>query len=169
MGLCEHCKKAQATFHMTNIEPSGAKRERHLCERCAIEEGLMQVAKPSPVSINDILESFVATSKTSSAAATNLVCEDCGISYVEFRNQGLLGCPKDYDRFEEPLSKLLERAHDGASHHVGKAPKSAADTPRTNAHQDLRRLKRQLSDAVAAEDYERAAELRDKIRGLEEA
>ena len=34
MGLCERCRKAQATFHMTNIEASGTKKERHLCERC---------------------------------------------------------------------------------------------------------------------------------------
>jgi len=165
MGLCERCKKAQATFHMTNIESAG-RQERHLCERCAVEEGLMQVAKP-PVNINDILESFIAGSKTNAAALSGLVCEHCGISYVEFRNQGLLGCPHDYDVFEEQLAKLLERAHDGATHHVGKAPKTAA-APRV-ARQDLRRLKRQLSDAVAAEDYERAAQLRDKIREVEEA
>ena len=166
MGLCERCKKAQATFHMTNIDASGAKQESHLCERCAIEEGLMQVAKPA-VNITDLLESFVASGKAGASALSNLVCEECGISYVEFRNQGLLGCPNDYDRFEEPLAKLLERAHDGATHHVGKAPKSLG-TQRT-AQQDIHRLKRRLAEAVAAEDYERAAQLRDEIRELEEA
>ena len=69
--------------------------------------------------------------------------------------------------FGEHLERLLERAHDGATHHVGKAPKSAGTT--RVAQQDLRRLRRQLADAVAAEDYERAAELRDSIRELEEA
>lgn len=164
MELCERCKKAQATFHMTDIDVSGAKRERHLCEHCAIEQGLLQVAKPS-VNINDILENFVTTSKGGSSALANLVCDECGISYVEFRNQGLLGCANDYDAFEEQLARLLERAHDGGTHHVGKSPKSLG-TGRTT-FQDIRRLKRQLADAVAAEDYERAAELRDKIHGLE--
>jgi protein arginine kinase activator len=166
MGLCERCKKHQATFHLTNIDPSGVKEERHLCERCAIEENLMGEKKPS-VNIDDILETLVTEGKTGSSAATTLVCPECGTSYIEFRNHGMLGCPADYDVFESQLKPLLERAHDGATHHVGKAPKVTA-TPRT-AHHDLRRLKRQLAEAVAAEDYERAAQLRDEIRGLEEA
>ena len=164
MGLCERCKKAQAIFHLTNIDASGNKQERHLCERCAIEEELMQPAKPS-IDINDLLEGLVASSKAAAANVSELVCEECGISFVEFRNQGLLGCPNDYDVFAEPLTRLLERAHDGATHHVGKAPKSQ-ETRRTT-HEDLRRLKRALTDAVAAEDYERAAELRDQIAALE--
>jgi protein arginine kinase activator len=165
LGLCERCKRAQATFHMTNIEPSGAKQERHLCERCAVEEGLVQVPKPSE-NINDILEGLVAESKSSAASLSSLVCDACGISYVEFRNRGLLGCPADYDAFEEELRKLLERAHDGATHHTGKSPKS--NGARRTSIQDVRRLKRQLAEAVAAEDYERAAQLRDKIREAEE-
>lgn len=166
MGLCERCKKAQATFHLTNLEPTGAKVERHLCERCAAEEGLVPVNKPA-VNINEILESFVAGGKAGAAALSNLACDECGISYVEFRNQGLLGCPKDYDVFREPLARLIERAHDGATHHVGKTPKSTG--ARRAPQQDIRRLKRQLEDAVQGEDYERAAKLRDAIRELEES
>ena len=163
MGLCEHCKKAQATFHLTNITREGEKLERHLCERCAIEEGLVQVHKPNFNA--EILENFIAAAKSSSSSDTDLVCEECGISYVEFRNQGLLGCPKDYDTFKEVLLPLIERAHDGGTHHVGKSPGSLSTTRTTQ--QELRRLKRQLEEAVAAEDYERAAELRDRISALE--
>jgi len=167
MGLCERCKKAQATFHMTNIDPAGNRHERHLCDRCAVDEGLVQVAKPtSSVQIQDLLQSFVASSKGSAAGVADLACENCGITYVEFRNQGLLGCPNDYQVFGEPLGRLLERAHNGGTHHVGKAPRSLG-TRRTK-QQDIHRLKRLLADAVAAEDYERAAELRDQIRQLEQ-
>jgi protein arginine kinase activator len=166
MGLCERCKKKQATFHMTNIDASGAKQERHLCEHCAVEEGHMQVAKPS-VDINDLLETFLASTKSAAGQAVNLTCENCGISYIEFRNQGLLGCPDDYDAFAEPLGRLLSEAHGDPAHHVGKTPKSLG--AQRKSHQDLRRLKRLLAEAVAAEDYERAAELRDQIRELESA
>jgi protein arginine kinase activator len=163
MGLCEHCKKAQATFHLTNITREGEKLERHLCERCAIEEGLVQVHKANFNA--EILESFIASAKSASSKDVDLVCEECGISYVEFRNQGLLGCPKDYDVFKEVLLPLIERAHDGGTHHVGKSPGSLGATRTTQ--QQIRRLKRQLDEAVAAEDYERAAELRDRISALE--
>jgi protein arginine kinase activator len=163
MGLCERCKKAQATLHLTNITREGEKIERHLCERCAIEEGLVQVHKPNFNA--EILENFIAAAKSGSSHDVNLVCEECGISYVEFRNQGLLGCPKDYDTFREVLLPLIERAHDGETQHVGKSPASMGAARTTQ--QEIRRLKRQLTEAVAAEDYERAADLRDRISALE--
>ncbi|MGD8452232.1 MAG: UvrB/UvrC motif-containing protein [Phycisphaerae bacterium] len=166
MGLCERCQKAQATFHLTNIDPSGTKQERHLCERCAVEEGLIQVPN-TVMNIEDVLQTVVSKGKSSTSALADLVCEECGISYVEFRNHGLLGCPADYDAFESQLKRLLERAHDGGTHHVGKVPKGAGEV--RTSQQDLHRLKRLLNEAVAAEDYERAATLRDQIRELEEA
>ncbi len=163
MGLCERCEKAQATFHLTNIHPSGEKSERHLCERCAVEEGFLSQHKPS-INVNEYIETFLTTTKASKAAV-HLVCDECGLSFVEFRNQGLLGCAHDYDAFREELVKLLQRAHDGATHHVGKAPRSLGVTRTTQ--QDIQKLKKQLDDAIAGEDYERAAQLRDRIRVLE--
>ncbi|MEW6249465.1 MAG: UvrB/UvrC motif-containing protein [Planctomycetota bacterium] len=167
MGLCERCKKAKATFHLTDIERSGEKIERHLCDRCAAEEGLLPTVKAATVDLNELLESFINSSKAGAGSLTDVVCEECGISYVEFRNQGLLGCAHDYEVFKEQLERLLERTHDNATHHTGKSPKSlGAERP---ARHDLRRLRRQLDEAVAAEDYERAARLRDRIRELEGA
>ena len=161
MGPCERCKKKKATFHLTNITRDGEKTERHLCEDCAIEEGL--VHKPS--FSQELLESLLAASKSISSEEASLVCEDCGLSYREFANQGVLGCPNDYDAFKEALSRLIERSHDGAAQHVGKSPKSLGVVRTTQ--QEVHRLKRQLEEAVAAEDYERAAELRDRIHTLE--
>lgn len=164
MGLCERCKKAQATFHLTNIGRDGAKVERHLCDSCATEEGLLHSPKTT-IDLNELLENFIAGGKGAAAELSNVVCDECGLSYIEFRNQGLLGCPNDYTVFKEQLARLLERTHGGADMHTGKTPKSVGVIPKP--HVDIRRLKRQLEDAVAAEDYERAAELRDKIQELE--
>lgn len=165
MGLCEKCHKAQATFHLTNIDRSGGNSEQHLCDKCAAESGLLETAKATPVDIQEILQSFIAGSKSGDADVSNLVCDECGISYIEFRNQGLLGCANDYHVFQEQISRLLERTHAGATHHVGKTPKSLGLVRKPG--RELRRLRRQLDEAVAAEDYERAAELRDRIRDLE--
>lgn len=166
MGLCERCKKAQATFHLTEIDRSGGKSERHLCDKCAGEEGLLQTPKVN-VDLNEILENFIASSKSGAQDLSQLVCDQCGISYVEFRNQGLLGCPHDYDVFKDQLHKLIERTHGGAASHVGKSPRGVA--VKRKPVEDVRRMKRALDDAVAAEDYERAAKLRDRIRELEGA
>ena len=161
MGVCERCKKAEATFHLTDIKPSGEKIERHLCEDCAVDEGL--VHKPN-VKINDILASFIA-SKALAAEVGELECPQCGLSFVEFRNKGLLGCPNDYDVFAEPLAAMLERAHGSGLQHIGKGPRSLGTT--RVVQQDILKLKKQLEEAVAAEDYERAAELRDRLAALE--
>lgn len=165
--MCEKCKKVQATFHLTNIKPSGEKTALHLCDRCAVEEGYVQKAA---VPIQELLTSFLA-SKTAVAEVGELTCEHCGMTFVEFRNHGLLGCAHDYEVFRKPLAQMLEKAQDGATHHVGKRPRArggAAGAQRPTAA-EVRKMKKQLEEAVKAEDYERAVELRDRIRELEGA
>jgi protein arginine kinase activator len=63
------------------------------------------------------------------------------------------------------LSTLLERAHEGATHHIGKVPRRAGAGEQRQAL--LMRMRKQLNDAVIDEDYERAARLRDDIRRFE--
>ncbi len=61
--------------------------------------------------------------------------------------------------------KLIEKAHDGKTAHCGKIP---LKTPKdTKKQMELLNLRQQLEAAVQSEDYELAAELRDKIRKLE--
>lgn len=160
--LCQRCKKNQATVHLTDIIKN-EKRERHLCDACAQAES---VTMKSHTPINELLASFVMQQLGAQELA-DLKCEQCGTTFVEFRNNGLLGCPNDYDVFEEALAPLLERAHgEGATHHVGKTPKG--DTDGSAARQrELLRLRRQLGEAVEREDYETAAKLRDRIRVAE--
>jgi protein arginine kinase activator len=63
------------------------------------------------------------------------------------------------------LSPLIERAHENATHHVGKVPKTADSAVQRRA--GLLRLRRELQDAVDAENYEQAARVRDEIQTLE--
>lgn len=161
---CQTCKKQAATVHLTDISPDGEKRERHLCEQCAQEEGI--TPKPQThVPISELLTGLVVN-KGSAKQLADLACPHCGLTFVEFRNDGLLGCPSDYDAFEKALIPLVERAHEGASHHIGKVPRRLG-APRS-AKTDLVRLKRRLAKAVDEEKYEEAAELRDKIRVLDD-
>lgn len=160
--LCQRCKKQTATVHLTDLV-KGEKRERHLCEECAGQEG---VAVKPHISINDVLNSFLM-SQTSIQELAKLKCPECGISFVEFRSQGLLGCPRDYDVFGEPLASVIERAQDGQTRHAGKAP---GQTVRIDPRQQERlRLQRELREAVEREDYERAAQLRDQLGELKDS
>ena len=159
--LCQNCKQANATVHLTDIQPSGEPIERHLCEMCAAQEGVtMKPHEP----VNMMLEKFVKIG-ASMQEATQRECPHCGITFGEFRAQGLLGCPQDYEVFGDLLLPLIERAHDGGTQHVGKVPgqQDGAGKQQTK----LRRLRRELATAVDAEQYEEAARLRDEIAKLE--
>ncbi len=129
-----------------------------------------------------------AGSPTDPAAKPPSRCPSCTLELAQFRSTGLLGCPDCYCVFQSVLAPLIERSHEGATHHTGKtprllsSPRHAGSTP--HADVSLRdeqlaaairaeRLKRidtlrlQLADAVAAEQYERAARLRDEVARVE--
>ncbi|HVP11327.1 MAG TPA: UvrB/UvrC motif-containing protein [Phycisphaerae bacterium] len=160
---CQACKKRPATVHLTDITPEGEMQERHLCEECAQEEGLTP-KPPTNVPLNAMLAGMIMD-KAAIQQLAELKCPHCGLTFVEFRNAGLLGCPGDYDAFEKALVPLIERAHENASHHIGKVPQRLA-VPRS-AESDLIRLRRELTKAVDDEQYEQAAKLRDRIKALE--
>ena len=157
---CDKCDKP-ATVHLTEIK-NGEKIEKHLCEDCASAEGI--TIKANMVPISQLLEEFVLQSGESEEIA-ELRCEVCGMTFAEFRQQGLLGCPNDYDAFERALDPLLSRTQEGATRHIGKVPSRAGnDQKKQNA---LLKLRADLKSAIAIEDYEKAAALRDKIKELE--
>jgi protein arginine kinase activator len=160
---CQSCLKRRATVHLTEIGNSGEKQERHLCEACASEQGVVHKAS---VSVNEVLAKFMLAHSGARGRA-DMTCPECGITFAEFHNNGLLGCPHDYDAFAKPLTHLLERAHGGGARHVGKVPHHAAEQLQKQHH--VARLRRELDEAVKAEKYEEAAKLRDEINELEKA
>ena len=158
--LCQNCKQADATVHLTDIQPNGEPVERHMCEICAAQEGVtMKPHEPAKM-----LEEFVKMG-TGMREAIQRTCPQCGISFGEFRAQGQLGCPHDYEVFADLLKPLIERAHDGATAHVGKQPGKV--DARSQRRMEVSRLRRELDTAIAEERYELAAHLRDQLRALD--
>lgn len=158
---CQACNEAPATIHLTDIKADGETVERHLCEPCADNEGVtMKPHEP----INLMLEKFVKIGAGMQEAAKR-TCPSCGISFGEFRANGLLGCAQDYEVFGDLLNPLIERAHEGADQHRGKQPGEATDQSKARAR--VMQIKRELEDAVKSEAYEDAARLRDELSKLE--
>ena len=158
--LCENCHERPATFHFVDLIE---KREVHLCEQCAHDE---KIALPPSLSLNEILSSLMeAHTEKDVPELSNVACQNCGITYAEFKRGGRLGCPQDYALFQKGLLPFIERIQ-GATQHKGKAPRQAAQDTAQAA--ELIRLRRALNDAIASERYEEAATLRDKIRALRE-
>ncbi len=170
--LCE-CGEREATVHEVIIK-NGKKVEKHLCEQCAKAQGFDPKAG---VPISQLISSFVLASPGAKAAKA-LVCETCQTTYDSFKQSGLLGCPECYNTFESELSPLLERSHEGGTHHVGKQPIRATAArargvdpimeARKRAEQ-IKTLRHQLDMALTAEQYEKAARLRDQIREVTES
>ncbi len=161
--LCQCCNQANATVHLTDIQSDGEPVERHYCEACAAQEGItMKPHEP----INTMIEKFVKMVPAMRDAA-QLTCPNCGISFGEFRAQGLLGCPEDYSEFGELLLPLIRRAHDDCDEHRGKRPGQTNDVGKLRVQ--VRSLERQLEEAVADEAFELAARLRDQLNTLKSA
>jgi protein arginine kinase activator len=156
---CQRCPK-QATFQITEVLPQERFEELHLCEECAKEH----LAAPEPLPPKTPPKTKVPQMDDLSDLG-NRHCEACGIKFVEFRNTGRLGCPHDYDSFQEELLPLLDNIH-GETKHVGKTPHRMPKTPSTQV--ELTKLRMQLQVAIQKEAYEEAAQLRDKIKQLEE-
>ncbi|MCG3137185.1 MAG: Protein-arginine kinase activator protein [Phycisphaerae bacterium] len=158
---CQRCKAAPATVHLTDIA-QGEKYERHLCADCAEEEGVVMKTQQAP--LNEIVTKFIMH-KAAAQELADLTCPQCGLTFVEFRGSGLLGCPNDYVAFQRALDPLIERSHGGTLQHVGKVPNRAGNQVQSKI--SLIRLRRELQQAITEEDYELAARLRDQIKELE--
>ena len=162
---CQICQKNDATIHLTEIT-AGSRTEMHLCENCAAEQN---ITVKSHIPINELLSGLLSVQPTDEEIAgptqQQLVCPNCGFTLEQFRKEGVLGCPHDYEIFERSLQPLIEKAHNGETAHCGKIPLS---TPHdTKKQMEILSLKQQLNNAVRSEDYELAAILRDKIQQTE--
>jgi len=166
---CEECKTRPATVHITQIH-DGQKTKMHLCEECASKKGTHVLKFDSSFSLPKLLGSIfgqeVPVMGEMAPAAQPQVrnCPRCGMSFREIRQIGRLGCSECYDVFEQEIEPVLRRIH-GNTKHAGKVPRRAGG--RFKLEQEISSLKRQLQVAVKQEQYEKAAELRDKIKELE--
>lgn len=169
---CDRCDN-EATVHEVRII-GGKKTEVHLCQSCAQALGI--VGK-SQTNIAELLTKMVMQPGPTAAAESETVpeaaptetksgaCGSCGCTFSEIRKTGLIGCSDCYRVFADQLGPLLERAHEGGTHHLGKTPRRAGGE--IDQQYLVLRLRQQLEEAVTAEEYERAASLRDQLRQAE--
>lgn len=163
--MCQICKKKAANVHVTEILEGGERNVVHMCEDCAREKKL---GLPASITIPEILSSLINfySEKEKTKLSDQTTCPRCGLTYAEFRSKGRLGCSQDFTVFRKALVPLLQRVHQGTCH-KGKMPVPASE-PASSRMLELARLRRQLDEAVQKEEYERAAQLRDRIHQLTE-
>jgi len=157
--LCDVCKCNDATVFLTQIL-EGKMQKVNLCDACSKEKG---VQDPTGFALADLLLGIGAAEEIEKGSSTQK-CPVCGYTQADFKKTGRLGCSTCYVTFLEGLSTLLKAMHKGTEH-VGKLPQRAHRTIELSDR--MRTLSESLQKAVAEENYEAAADLRDQIKQLE--
>lgn len=162
--MCEICGKKMATVHWTEMVNDAVKK-MHLCEDCAAAKGL---DVNNPAAFSDVMLGLGAQ-KEPSAKERDVACGFCHMRIADFKKTSRLGCQSCYETFADELKPMLEAMHKG-NQHVGKVPayKETVNIAKASLLPSLAGLRQKLEAAIAAENYEEAADLRDQIRRIVE-
>jgi protein arginine kinase activator len=156
--LCDKCKQNVATVHLTQMV-DGKTKKVDLCEGCSKASG---VDDPTGFSLADLLLGLGAGQEMEAASGSgDLKCPHCGFTQADFKKAGRLGCSECYNVFSEGLESLLKTMHKG-TRHVGKRPHAQQSEQEMTTL--LKQLQKALEKAVADENFELAANVRDQIK-----
>ncbi len=161
--LCDQCKERDAMVHLTQIVDAEV-TQLHLCEKCAAAKGIETTVAMPKHPLGDFLHAV--QQQAPAAAGDQARCAYCQTSLRDFRASGRLGCAQCYTAFEGALRELLRRVH-GATKHRGREYEASVSAAVIEGGTELDSLRDRLEQAVAAEEFEMAAKLRDQIRALE--
>jgi protein arginine kinase activator len=170
---CSDCQQREARVQITQII-NNEKTVLSLCKECAAARGFHSPLENMPFPLADVLSglSNVGTAGQKIEVPSDLQCDQCGLTIQQFTDQGRFGCGNCYRTFRSFLEPMMRKIH-GASIHHGRTPSvTVATNPVDTAKLDIseaERLETELKKAIESEDFERAAELRDKLKGIKVA
>lgn len=174
MKKCHICGK-RASIYLTQII-NGQAKDLALCETCARNKGLFDpqalafaeqfFPEAFRQKVDKIVKELIGQSETAQEKtlprrnSTDLLthCPSCGFSLDEFRQIGRLGCPDCYSVFADELNTDAEPGSETPT------TEKATDSPAVRRS----KLERQLQEAVEKEDYETAAQIRDRLKSMNE-
>jgi len=159
---CTNCQQNDASVYIEQAIGHEVTKI-HLCNLCAtIPE--MNLGFPFPFTGEGKASMHNFWFAPESVRREMPTCAACNYSFERFKKSSLLGCAVCYDAFRKELLGVFAKVQPG-NKHIGKAPNKHTEPSQTD--HELATLKASLKAAIAAEEYEEAASLRDVIRGLE--
>ena len=165
---CHDCGERDGKVHLTQIV-NNEKVVFHLCRECAAKRGFHSPLDNIPFPLANFLSGMLTKEEPGHPEQTtvgpDLVCPNCGLSFEEFSRLGRFGCGQCYKTFRDKLQGLLRKIH-GSSLHRGKLPPMLSEEG--TVIREHERLEEELKRAIDDEDFERAADLRDKLKSLRE-
>ncbi len=157
MKRCDLCGKNEAVLKLQQLDKEGKATEISICAECAKKKGFTSVEDLKKGAAELLAELKARIDEKDK----KVVCPKCGMSFAEFKRVGRLGCAGCYSQFGEQLQPLIRRLH-GSVQHIGKSPHQGKK--KAQERLQIQRLRAELQAAIKAEDYERAAALRDRLR-----
>ena len=186
MMLCQICKANPATIHIQEIV-NGETNTLHICAECAKKRNLAEgnaanshfhemlerltqaIANSADLKLAELFEQ----KKTQEEETPDILCNVCGTSWQDFRKKGKVGCAACYEHFGQLLLEDIV-LHQHGSVHCGKTPPETVEkwqdptvSERIRLRRELERLRKGLDESVRREEFEQAAELRDRIASIE--
>jgi len=158
--LCCICKEKEAKVHLTQIVGDKVQKV-DLCEECGKKKGIDDTAGAS---LADLLLGLGASQEIAQVGA-EVKCPHCGFTQADFKKAGRLGCAECYVTFAEGLEGLLKTMHKGTKH-IGKTPQALQQS--RDLSERLKTLQKKLDKAVADEDFEQAAQVRDELKATKD-
>ncbi len=166
--MCDECGIRPATIRLTTIV-NGEKKDRNLCSEClSRSQKLHQDFSTLAGHLNGLLDALKSGISSgiskSEEKIPDIQCSKCGTTYEAFHKNGMLGCAQCYADFREELQNMLSRTQ-GHTQHIGRVPGGVDNL--LSIKLKIERLRQELNRAIAQEEYEDAARLRDEIRMLQ--
>lgn len=166
--ICQQCQKRLASVQIVQ-NVNGKQLEIFLCEICASNNEKVVFKVPFgfggglQVNLNDLLPGLINLGPSANQTK-ELTCNLCGMTFQEFQKTGRIGCGNCYELFHNELTPIIARIH-GNVEYRGKLPGERTEfgTELTGVYQ----LKKELKEAISKEEYEKAAQIRDKIKEIE--
>lgn len=153
---CDRCGKHSSLTRLYQIRGSEVS-EYWLCDVCGRDVGLEPHSPRFAASVGDLLGALVHNGEETA-------CVSCGTTFEQIRHTGRVGCAECYRWYRRQIVELLGREELGTEH-AGRLPRRLALVKRL-LH-DREQLRGELEAAVTAEEYEKAARIRDEMIRLE--
>ena len=177
--LCERCKIREASIQYTEVV-QGIRTEHHFCTQCAkeLDFGHYSAIFDGEFPLGKLLSSLLGTEGMAPKQEkhSQVVCPVCGTSDEDFVADSCFGCADCYSVFDVLIHDNITQLQ-GSSSHKGKKPGNQEKMPERmesgnekipslSLEEEIEILELRLREAVRQEEYETAAECRDRLRAL---
>lgn len=161
---CQKCGTNNANTHVKTII-NGEFKEYSLCSECAKKMGYTNIFGNMEDDFSSFLGSFFGNALPARTQATR--CDFCGSTYSDITKSGHVGCAKCYEIFGDQLLPSIRRIHGNTTHCGKNSAQSKSNPSQPSKEEKIKELQEQLNTAIEEQNFEYAAELRDKIKEME--